>query len=282
MKISLQAALAAVIGINVVTFAEYDMTKPGVPCIRKDVVEHFGAVAQCSMGRPMLTPDQMQGHAVGIAGASDVIWAPLYDAIAYPSAGQLAFSFYSNPIGQGTSSAPGAGANPKTRFDTNLTIGNQLTSGQEFYMVRSETLFYPGVSNAALPLTVLPGAANTVTTVGNFVNDVWSVLNGGLKILAVGTDRRYIEDGPLAMFPPVTRLALQAAVAQVSATGTGTGIEVTYAAASGEPYSIVPIYIQSNQNWTMTVNFAALIPTVSTKIARLMDRMGGYLIRQAT
>jgi hypothetical protein len=82
------------------------------------------------------------------------------------------------------------------------------------------------------------------------------------------------------MFPPSTRLAVAAALA--GSTTQPANIEVSYAAWSGEPYSIVPIYIQSNQNWVLTVTFAALIPTPSTFAARLQDRMRGYLIRQAT
>ncbi|MGH7745385.1 MAG: hypothetical protein ACREQ5_11425, partial [Candidatus Dormibacteria bacterium] len=169
-------------------------------------------------GRPVLTADYLNTHRVGIAGQKDVIWNPLYDFIAYPSAGALLFTFYANQIGQGTSSTPGAGAVAKTIYDTNVTIGNQLTKGNEFYAIGSESLFFPGVSNAALPLTVLPGRANVPTTVGIFVNDVWSVGNGGVKVLTIGTDRKYINDGPLFMFPPTTRLAVQAALAEVSAT----------------------------------------------------------------
>lgn len=232
-------------------------------------------------GRPVLDAGYLAAHAVG-TGSKDVIWNPLYDAIAYPSAGQLLFSFYANPQGQGTSSTPGAGAVAKSVFDTNLTIGNQLTSGNEFYMIGSENMFMPGVSNGNLPLAPLPGRTNLPTTVGIFVNDIWSVGQGGVKVMTVGTDRKYIQDGPLNLFPPLTRLAGFSALAQVSATGTGAGIEVSYAAWSGEPYTVVPIYIQSNQNFTMNVNFAALIPTPSLQIGRLIDRMRGYLIRQAT
>ena len=278
-----KSELAAAIGVVLVTSATYQMTESGYELIERTIEEHFGAVAQASAGgRPVLDPASLAAHSVG-TGSSDVIWNPLYDAISYPSAGSLLFSFYSNPMGQGTSSAPGAGAVAKSIYDTNLTIGNQLTSGNEFYMIGSESLFFTGVSNAALPLTVLPGRSNLPTTIGYFVNDVWSVGNGGVKTMTVGTDRKYMQDTPLSLFPPCTRLAVAAALAnETSTTGAGAGMEVAYAAWSGEPYTVVPIYIQSNQNWTLTVAFAALIPTPSTQIGRLMDRMRGYLIRQAT
>jgi len=271
------------LGMKIVTRAVYDMTAIPLKLIAEESFQYFGPLAECSAGgRPILTPDYLATHTVGVPGTRDVIWNPLYDAAAYPSAGQLLFTFFSNQLGQGTSSAPGAGAVAKSLFDTNLQINNQMTSGNEFYAIGSESLFYPGVSNAALPLTVLPGKSSTLATVGVFANDVWSVGNGGLKTLTVGTDRKYINDGPLFMFPPTTRMALAAALAQVSTSASAVAVEVTYAAWSGEPYTLVPIYIQSNQSFGLTVNFAALIPTPSTQIGRLMERLRGYLIRQAT
>src|SRR6267142_5437669 len=110
-----------------------------------------GAAASASLGggRPILSPDYLLAHRVGVPGQKDVIWAPLYDFAAFPSGGfpgnQVAF--FANQQGQGISSAPGVGtANPKTQFDTNVQAPNQLTLGNEFYIIGSETLFYPGVS----------------------------------------------------------------------------------------------------------------------------------------
>lgn len=238
------------------------------------------------MGLPVLNQGQLISHSVGVGpnqSGNDVIWNPFYDYIAYPSAGGTTFSFYSLPLGQGVSSTPGAGAVGKVLSDTNLGVGNQLMKGNAFFMVASESEFFPGVSNAALPLSLLPGRSNTATatSIGQFVNDVWSVGMGGVKTLTVGTDRKYIQDGPLKNFPPVARLALQAALSG-NATITNSGQEIAYAVWSGRPYSVVPIYIDTNQQFNMTVNFAAAIPTNSTTIGRLGDRMDGYLIRQAT
>ena len=284
-NLALYAAVMAAIGTNVISKTVWQMTPDGMQKISEERGEHFGAVAH-AQGRPVPTAAQLQQYIVGVAGQQDVIWDPLYDAIAYPSAGSLNFSFYSNPIGQGTSSAPGAGAVPKTIFDTNLTIGNQLTSGNAFLAVGSENLFFPGVNNSTTPtvaFAVEPGRSNVPTTIGIFVNDVYNVGNGGNKILAIGTDRPYITDGPLNMFPPATRLAMAVAIAnEGSTTGAGAGSEISYAAWSGEIYNIAPIFIQPNQSFTMVVTFAALIPTPSLQIGRLMDRLRGYLIRQAT
>lgn len=233
------------------------------------------------MGRPILTPDYISSHTVGVPGTKDVIWGPLYDSLAYPSAGQLAFSFFSVTQGGGTSSAPGAGAVAKTAFDTNMITNNQLSLGNEFYAVGSETLFLPGVTNSTTTTAAFAVEPQLLNSVGNFINDVYNVGNGGLKVLTVGTDRKYINDGPLNMFPPATRLAGFCAVASGATTATSSP-QTQYAVWSGEPYTLVPIYIQSTQQFTLAITFAGLIPTPSLNIARLIERLRGYLIRQAT
>jgi hypothetical protein len=236
------------------------------------------------MGRPILTTQYIQNHTVGVAGTQDVIWGPLYDSLAYPSAGQSQLSFFTQPQGQGVSSAPGAGPVVKTIFDTNMITNNQLSLGNEFYAIGSETLFFPGVNNAtsttaafALPIGGDPAVA---TGIGSFWNDIYNVGNGGIKVLTVGTDRSYIKDGPLNLFPPATRLAGVAALA--SGDTATTAAQISYAVWSGEPYTLVPIYIQSTQQFTLQITFAALIPTPSGTIARIVERLRGYLIRQAT
>lgn len=245
-----------------------------------------GSAASASMGggRPILSPDYLLAHRVGIPGQKDVIWNPLYDFQAYPSGGFSGnqTTFFSNQQGQGISSAPGVGTNvSKTQFDTNLQAPNTLTLGNEFYAIGSETLFYPGVTNAtATPFGLLPGRSNVPTNIGLFVNDVWEVGNQGFKALKIGTDRYYIQDGPLMMFPPVTRLAVATAVSGNAATNTGG--EVSYAAWSGEPYTVVPIYIQTNQLFTVFYYFPVQIALPSGQIGRLGERLRGYLIRQAT
>jgi hypothetical protein len=235
------------------------------------------------MGRPILTTQYIQSHTVGVQGAQDVIWGPLYDSLAYPSAGIAQLSFFTQPQGQGVSSAPGAGAVAKTIFDTNMITNNQLSLGNEFYAIGSETLFFPGVNNATSTtgaFALEPGGSVAVANSGQFWNDIYNVGNGGIKVLTVGTDRAYIKDGPLNMFPPATRLAGVAALA--SGDTAVTAAQISYAVWSGEPYTLVPIYIQSTQQFTLQITFAALIPTPSGTIARIIERIRGYLIRQAT
>ena len=235
-------------------------------------------------GRPILSPDYLQQHQVGTSG-QDVIWNPLFDSLAYPSAGGTSFNFFSQPIGQGTTSEPGAGAGSKTKYDTNMDLSGILGAGNDFYQIGMEFLFLPGVQNTAnTPFALFPGRSNTPATVGSFVNDVWAVTNGGYVTEKVGTNREYISDGPLSLFPPATRLAVAAAIAEIgpSSTSTGVGTEIAYAVASGEPYVIVPVYIQNLQKFSVVLEYAAAIVTPSQTIGRLIARMRGYLIRQVT
>lgn len=246
--------------------------------------QNGGAAASAAGGLPVLTAGYLQAHKVGTSG-KDVIWGPLYDSLAYPSAGGTAFTFFNQGIGNGNSSAPGAGAVAKSLYDTNIKTPNMLTMGLEFYAIGSETHYLPGVQPTAnTPYALLPGKTGAPATTGQFVNDVWAVLNGGFKTLTVGTDRYYIQDGPLMQFPPSKYLHVAAALSEIgpSSTSTGVGNEISYACGGGEPYLLVPIYLQSNQLFALTIGFAAAIPTPSQVPGRIIERLRGYLIRQIT
>lgn len=244
-----------------------------------------GAAQSAAGGLPVLTQAYLQAHKVGTSG-KDVIWGPLYDSIAYPSAGGTAFTFFNLGIGGGTTSAPGAGTGSKTIYDTNLKTPNLLPAGNEFYAIGSETHFLPGVQpTAGTPFAFYPGRGGVApTTAGMFVNDIWAVLNGGVKVMTVNTDRKYINDGPLLQFPPSKWLNVHSALAEIgpSSTSTGVGLEVSYACGAGEPYLLVPIYIQSMQQFTLEITYAAAIPTPSQFPGRIIERIRGYLIRQIT
>jgi hypothetical protein len=238
-------------------------------------------------GRPILSQQDLVNHQVGTSG-TDIIWSPLFDWQAYSSSGigSGGLSFFQAQIGQGTTSAPGGGTGAKTIFDTNMTLPGQLGLGNEFYVIGSETEFMPGVTNSTTtPFGLYPGVAlTTPANTGLFVNDLWNVGNQGFKRFAVGTDRNYIQDGPLINFPPTVGLEICAALAEIgpSSTSTGTGLQIAYARFCGEPYTIAPVYIQSTQPFTMAYTFAATVALPSGVNGRIGERLRGYLIRQVT
>jgi hypothetical protein len=237
--------------------------------LEEDSYEYFGHVASASMnGRPILTTTQLQNHLTQVGAISDVIWAPLYDSNSYPSAGTLQLNFFALPIGQGTTSAPGA-TGTKTLADTNMTAAGQLTMGNDFYMTGQEVLFFPGEN---------PGTQGT--TAGFFLNDTWVFSKSGVLTLAIGSNRNYIQDGPLGQFPPITRLAVASAIAG-SGAATTTINESTYAVMAGTPYSITPVYITATLGFQETMTWPALVATISPNAARVFSRLDGYLIRNA-
>lgn len=238
-------------------------------------------------GRPILAQADLQAHQVG-TGGQDIIWAPLFDSNAWPSAGVASggLLFFAAQKGQGSSSAPGAGAVAKTIFDTNLTLGGQLGMGNDFYVIGVEMPIYPGVTNStSTPFGLYPGIGGQApANTGFFVNDLWNILCQGFITFAVGTDRNFVQDGPLINFPPTVGLDIAAALAEIgpSSTSTGVGNAVVYGRAAGEPYTIVPVYLQATQQFTFVVTTAATIALPSSIAARIQARLRGYLIRQVT
>lgn len=231
-----------------------------------------------SGGRPVLSASQLQAH-IANTQTNDVIWQPLYDFVDYGTQGNTQYSFFSVPVGQGTTTAPGA-TGTKTLSDTNLTSAGQLTKGNREYIIGIELLLFPGGAT-----TFGPGeGAVTEAKAGQFCNDIYRVGKAGYATLTIGSDRIYVQDGPLSMFPPVTRLALAAAVATTFAsttTSTATLDQIDYAAWGGEPYSIVPIYLQDNQGFTFQVQFPTAVAPASATTARFGARLRGYRIRNA-
>jgi hypothetical protein len=238
-------------------------------------------------GRPILTQTDLQNHQVG-TGGQDIIWAPLQDHNAWPSAGvgSGGLLFFSTQKGQGTSSAPGAGAVAKTIFDTNMVLGGQLGMGNDFYTIGVEMPVYPGVTNSTTtPFGLYPGIGGQVpANTGFFVNDLWNILMQGYVVFAVGTDRNFVQDGPLVNFPPTVGLDIACALAEIgpSSTSTGVGNAIVYGRGAGEPYTIVPVYLKATQQFTFSLTTAATIALPSSISARIGARLRGYLIRQVT
>lgn len=219
------------------------------------------------MGRPILTTANLQAHVTQLS-QQDVIWNPLYDSAVYiGTTGQLQLTFFAAPQGQGTTSVPGA-AGAKTIADTNMTAAGQLTKGNAFYMLGEEILFFPGVSIEVIATLV----------VGGFANDTYTFSKNGNVNLSIGSNRSYLQDGPLGNFPPATRLAVSAAVANGS---TSSLSEVTYAVMSGEVYTIVPVYLDANLGFQQQMTWQAAQALPSTQNARIFLRMRGYLNRNA-
>lgn len=210
-------------------------------------------------------------HRVSLPNTQDEIYSPLYDSAVYAAAGQTQLTFFALPIGQGATSAPGA-AGTKTEADTNLTNAGLLPKGNRFYCTGLEFQFFPGNN---------PGFGATADVqLGRNWNDVYTVAKSGWVRFRI-QNRDYILDGPLQNFPPVTRLAGVASVTSTLTAGAATAGEIDYASFAGMPYNLIPVFIESNQAFTVQVNWPAVVALPSTVAARIFCRLRGRLIRDA-
>lgn len=223
-------------------------------------------------GRTGLSQDDLARYRSYVPGVDDVVWAPLYDYQTYPAAGQLAFNFFNQQKGTGTTSAFG-GAGPRTNLDTNMQLSGQLGAGNQFLVMGIEVEYWPS-SDPSLATA----AAATQAQLSQMTNDVYEVLRNGVLNFSV-QNRPYVEDGPLMKFPTQTFLTGWASTTNgANATAAAT---IQYASGSGMSYNIVPVLLVQNQAFQCTVVFPALIPTPSTATGRIGVRFNGKLIRNA-
>lgn len=228
-------------------------------------------IAMMGLGRPILTQDELNAHRTALA-SQDVIYAPLFDSINWAAAGQNQLVLFTSPLGQGTTTAPAA-TGSKTLADTNMTAAGQLTKGNEFFMVGQEIMFFPGEAPETAGGAIAPSVTN------GFINDTYNASKSGVLTLQIGSNRAYIQDGPLGIFPQSARLAVAAALAGTGGTGTQANSNIVYAAWTGEPYAITPVYIEATQGFQETIQWPAAVTLTAT--ARLFSRLRGYLIRNA-
>lgn len=215
--------------------------------------------------------DQVSKFNVNRVGAEEALWWPLYDYQTYTaSTGHTQLTFFSNPIGQGTTSHPGS-TGPKTRADTNLTNAGLLPNPQRFYCVSVEIDFWPGSA---------VNASGAIATNGLNWQDVNAVAKSGYLEFRIGS-KDYVVDGPVGKFPPTTRLAGAAALADATTAASALHSQIDYATMAGQPYEISPFWIPSNQNFSVSVNWPNAVTLPSTVNARIGVRLNGFLYRLA-
>ncbi len=166
-----------------------------------------GAVALAPGAFPNI--DEFKRNVPALLGMNDanleIIKWTLYDLLVYPTAGSLAFTFFANQLGAGTSQNASAG---KAITDTNMQAAGALPKPQAFYCQSIEIDFQPGsVSTANTFTTASPNeiaaASSTIVTVG--VVDVNAILTRGALQFNIGM-KPYLQDAPLLRFPPTRRL----------------------------------------------------------------------------
>jgi hypothetical protein len=229
------------------------------------------------------TPSQqdfMSGRVVN-PDQSEVVRNRFYDSALYPTAGVGQIQFFSQPIGQGVTSAQGAVVgSAKTRFDTNMDLAGTLPSGKGYLIESIEVLFLPGSVSTANTYTLaalsLFNAAAAAAVYGP-VNDVNSFYQSGLLELNI-LGKNYLSETPLLAFPPKAHLDVVAGIASNSAT-VGT-IGVAFAKAAGRPYQLDPgITLESGVNFDVTVKWPAPVATPSGFNGRMSVFLDGVFQR---
>ena len=212
---------------------------------------------------------------------SEVIRNRLYDYLLYPTAGQSQLTFFSQPVGQGITTAQGAPVGSgKTYFDTNIELANTLPSGKAYMVESIEVLFTPGA--VATANTYTPAALSLFNTAAAAavlaqLNDVNSIYQSGMLEFNI-LSKNYLRETPLMAFPPKAHLDVFAAVASNSATVGEVGI--AFAKASGRPYYIQPnITLQPAMNFEVKITWPAPFATPSGFNARMGVILDGYVMR---
>jgi hypothetical protein len=228
--------------------------------------------------------DDFNSRRVTNPGQAEVIRQRFYDYGLYPAGGAAQLTFFSQPIGQGITTAIGAVVGSgKTNFDTNLELPNTLPSGKQFLIESIEVLFFPG--SVATANTYTPqqfGSFNAIATAANVqiiggVNDVMQFYQSGMLELNV-LSKNYLRETPLICFPPKAHFDFSG---DLSTNAAATGLTgMALAKASGRPYYISPeITLQPAVNFEVLLRYPAAVPLPSTFNARVGVILDGYFQR---
>ena len=212
---------------------------------------------------------------------SEVVRQRFYDYQLYPTAGQTQLTFFSQPIGQGiTSALGGTVGSAKTLWDTNLELPNTLPSGKAFMIESIEVLFFPGSVNTAntyTPASPVLFNATAAAAVAAQAADVNTIYQAGMLELNI-LSKNYLRETPIIAFPPKANFELSAAIASNSATTAEVGL--VNMKAGGRPYYISPeIALQPAVNFEVTIKYPAVVATPSGFNGRIGVILDGYFMR---
>jgi len=227
----------------------------------------------------MPTAADFNARRVTNPGQSEIIRQRLYDYQLYANAGTTQLSFFQQPVGSGITSALGGTVGAvKTLFDTNMTLGGTLPSGQAYMVESIEVVFFPGsvtTANTYTPIGMSTFNATAAAAVAGAANDVNTFYQSGLLEFNI-LSKNYLRETPLLAFPPKANFALDAALASNSATTAE--VALTQARAAGRPYYIDPsISLQPAVNFEVVIRFpAAVAVTNNARVGVILD---GYFMR---
>lgn len=198
-------------------------------------------------------------HIVNRAGMEEGIWQPLYDFQTYPNAGTTKMTFFQLPIGQSS----------KTEADTNMESAGQLPQPKFFLATSIMLVLFPGFN---------PSIEQAAPPADSHWNDQYAFHKSGYLDLFIGS-KSYLKSGPLGRFPPDFRLAGAAALSDASTAAVNLFSRTEYATMAGPVFSIVPVLLEPNQNFNVTLNWPTAVAMPSGIDSRVGVMLNGYLYR---
>jgi len=227
----------------------------------------------------MPTAADFNARRVTNPGQSEIIRQRLYDYQLLANAGSTQLSFFQQPVGSGLTTALGGTVGAvKTLWDTNMTLGGTLPSGQAYMIESIEVVFFPGsvtTANTYTPIGMSVFNATAAATVAAAANDVNTFYQSGMLELNI-LSKNYLRETPLLAFPPKANFNLDAAVASNSATTAE--VALLQARAAGRPYYIDPsISLQPAVNFEVVIKWpAAVALSFNSRVGVILD---GYFMR---
>lgn len=194
----------------------------------------------------VLPVESLKEFQVNRSGQQEVIRQPLYDYQTYAQAGQTSLTFFQIPVGQ----------SGKTLADTNMENAGSLPAPKSFLLKGLEVVFFPGAE---------PGTYGAPDD-ADFINDMNDVYESGHVQLFIGS-KAYLDEAPIGVMPPSWGLGGFSSAADTTTAGADQQTLVNYARSVGRPYTVIPMYIPSNQNFKVTINWpTAVAVTVAGRI----------------
>lgn len=227
----------------------------------------------------MPTAADFNARRVTNPGQSEIIRQRLYDYQLYAYAGTTQLSFFQQPVGSGLTSAIGSTVGAvKTLWDTNMTLGGTLPSGQAYMVESIEVVMFPGsvqTANTYTPIGMSTFNATAAASVAGALNDVNTFYQSGMLEFNI-LSKNYLRETPTLAFPPKANFALDAAVASNSATTAE--VALSQARAAGRPYYIDPsISLQPAVNFEVVIKWpAAVALAFNARVGVILD---GYFMR---
>lgn len=205
--------------------------------------------------------DQLRRYKTTSDNGVEGLGASLYDFQTYAATGQTQLKFFQVPNGQSS----------KTLQDTNMESAGQLPGGKAFLVESIEVYFFPG--------GVLERFAVAAAAVAAASDDTYAIFKSGWLDFFVGSKSQLI-DAPIGKFPPRTGISTQSALSSNSATVGLNSFD--YATMAGQIYTLrTPVLLEANVNFSVSLNWPAVLATPSTVAGRIGISLGGVLYRNA-